>query len=234
MPQPTAGTCGTRDDGCGPVSLLSADASAASPIASACLADERRLGDLIAAARRNEPGALGELLAAARGYLVRIADGRIPTEVRAHLAPSDVVQNTTVAAHAALTSFQGTTVAEFYGWLRAILANDVFDALRRQRSYDRAVVLGPGSAAARAPERSPTAPTRPTEASAIRRDDAMVVARVLDTLGAETREVMRLRYWEDLPFAEIAVRLGRSDNAVRKLWYRAVKRLQLALSAGDG
>ena len=38
--------------------------------------------------------------------------------------------------------------------------------------------------------------------------------------------MLRLRYWDGLTFPEIGERLGRSPDAVRKLWYRAVERLQ--------
>lgn len=46
--------------------------------------------------------------------------------------------------------------------------------------------------------------------------------------------MVRLRYWDGLSFPEIGRRLGRSDEAVRKVWYRAVARLQDAPAHGDG
>jgi DNA-directed RNA polymerase specialized sigma24 family protein len=42
--------------------------------------------------------------------------------------------------------------------------------------------------------------------------------------------VLHLRYWEGLSFVEIAGRLGRSPDAVRKLWYRAIGRLQAEMT----
>ena len=45
-------------------------------------------------------------------------------------------------------------------------------------------------------------------------------------LSNDHRSVLRLRYWDGLTFPEIGERLGRSPDAVRKLWYRAVERLQ--------
>jgi RNA polymerase sigma-70 factor (ECF subfamily) len=45
-------------------------------------------------------------------------------------------------------------------------------------------------------------------------------------LSGDHHAVLRLRYWEGLSFPEIGQRLGRSTDAVRKLWYRAVERLQ--------
>jgi len=53
---------------------------------------------------------------------------------------------------------------------------------------------------------------------------------VFSRLPAEYRLVLELRYWGGLSFVDIAPRLGRSPEAVRKLWYRAVERVQEELS----
>lgn len=196
------------------------------------------LGDLVASAKAGVPGALGDLLDAARGYLLAIAARRLPTDRSPHLAPSDIVQETAVDAQAAFSDFRGDSTAQFLAWLRSILLHNVGDAVRRERSYLEAVDRFCSVPLARVPpdldtaRRSPTGHPRPTEASAIRRDDAALLARVLHTLGDDARTVVRLRYWEGLSFVDIGQRMGRSDNAVRKVWYRAVARLQEELRAG--
>jgi DNA-directed RNA polymerase specialized sigma24 family protein len=43
---------------------------------------------------------------------------------------------------------------------------------------------------------------------------------------AEYREVIRLRNLEDLPFAEVAARMGQPESKVRVWWVRAVKQLR--------
>lgn len=192
----------------------------------------RDLERLIAAARAGEHGALGELLDAARGYLLAIAARELPADVRPHLAPSDVVQETAIDVQTAFAGFEGSSAPRFLGWLRGILLHNVGDAVRRRRAYQRALdrhacVVPPGAPPDRdTARRSPTALRRPTEASAIRRDDASLAASVLATLGDDARRVVHLRYWEGLSFVEIGRRMGRSDEAVRKVWFRAVARLQ--------
>lgn len=198
------------------------------------------LGDLVAAAKAGEPGALGMLFDAARGYLLSIASRRLLAHAGPHLAPSDIVQETAVDAQAAFAGFRGENSAQFLAWMRVILLHNVGDAVRRQRAYREAVDRCRSVPVAPAPpdldtaRRSPTRHPRPTEASAIRRDDAALLARVLRTLGEDARTVVRFRYWEGLSFVEIGRRMGRSDNAVRKVWYRAVARLQEELEAGKG
>ena len=45
------------------------------------------------------------------------------------------------------------------------------------------------------------------------------------------RRVIVLRNQEDRPFEEIAVMMNRSENAVRKLWFRAIELLQQEMDA---
>jgi DNA-directed RNA polymerase specialized sigma24 family protein len=45
-------------------------------------------------------------------------------------------------------------------------------------------------------------------------------------LSADHQAVLRMRYWDGLSFVEIGDRMSRSPDAVRKLWFRAVQRLQ--------
>jgi len=193
-------------------------------------ADESRIARLITAARGGDATALGELLVAVRKYLVFIAKRRLPSDLGPHFAPSDLAQETAIEAHVAFGGFRGSTVPEFLTWIRVILLNNVTDAVRRSRSYDRAVARAarrssaPGLPADEQ-HRSPTV-GRPPEASAIRRDEAQFVERILAGLSADSREVVRLRYWDGLTFPDIGKRLGRSENAVRKTWHRAISRLQ--------
>ena len=64
---------------------------------------------------------------------------------------------------------------------------------------------------------------------AIRREQAVVLADALETLPPDYREVFVLRILEHVPIEEIAARMNRSVNAVRKLWTRAMVALEKAL-----
>ena len=70
-------------------------------------------------------------------------------------------------------------------------------------------------------------PTPSRDVMAGERADAVraAIARLPD----DYQTVLRLRYDEDLPFDEVARCMGRTANAVRKLWSRAVERLQQEL-----
>ncbi len=68
-------------------------------------------------------------------------------------------------------------------------------------------------------------------AHAVRREQAVLLADALARLPADYREVFILRNLEQVPVNEIAARMDRSPNAVRKLWSRAMVALKLALEA---
>jgi RNA polymerase sigma-70 factor (ECF subfamily) len=52
------------------------------------------------------------------------------------------------------------------------------------------------------------------------------LAKLLERLPADYREVIVLRSLEELPYEEVASRMGRSAGAVRVLWVRALARLR--------
>jgi RNA polymerase sigma factor (sigma-70 family) len=62
-------------------------------------------------------------------------------------------------------------------------------------------------------------------------EKAQAVEAALARLPEDYRRIIRWRYEDDLPFEEIAQLLQRSENAVRKLWFRAIERLQQELDA---
>lgn len=64
----------------------------------------------------------------------------------------------------------------------------------------------------------------------MRRENAALLADVLHRLPEDYQTVLRLRYWDGLTFTQIGAQLGRSAEAARKLWYRAVVMLQTELN----
>lgn len=184
---------------------------------------------LLDAARRGHDDAFGKLFETFRRHLLLVAHEELPPVLRGKVGASDLVQETAVDARRDFPAFRGSTTEECFSWLRAILRNNVVDAVRRYgTSQKRAAGL----------EVSLASPTGRREGamlaashglpdrSAIRREDAGLLAEALGRLSVDHQAVLRLRYWEGLSFVEISDRMARSPDAVRKLWYRAVQRLQ--------
>ena len=66
-------------------------------------------------------------------------------------------------------------------------------------------------------------------ASCIAKEESEALRAALHRLPEDYRTVLRLRNWECLPLAEVGRRMNRSEEAARKLWSRAIVRLQQEL-----
>jgi RNA polymerase sigma-70 factor (ECF subfamily) len=192
--------------------------------------------ELLTAARRGSQPALGRLFEIARAHLLFLAENELPSSIRAKIGASDIVQDTAYDAHRGFAGFSGTTSEEFIAWLRAILQHNVIDAVRRfegsrKRDVGRELTLrshheSGGNGGDHVPI---SLCSKPPDRSAIRREDSAAILAAVARLPDDYRMVLELRYWEGLTFQEIGVRVGRSGEAVRKLWYRGVRQLQCDL-----
>lgn len=190
---------------------------------------------LLAAARSGAPDALGRIFEAARGHLLQLAERELPPELRAKIGPSDLVQETAIEMQRDFGRFSGTTAEECFAWLRKILRNNAVDAVRHyrdtlKRNVDREVSLS------EKPNRTDGGLVdgrRSPDVSAIRREEADALTHVLPRLPADERQVLELRYWSGMSFADIAAQMGRSPKTVRKLWYQAISRTQQELAPKD-
>jgi RNA polymerase sigma-70 factor, ECF subfamily len=185
-------------------------------------------------ARAGDKPALGQLLELYRNYLRLMARSLIRPPLHVQLDASDLVQETFLKAHREFAQFAGSGERELAAWLRQILvrtlANQANHHLargrdqRRQESLD--VLLARSSQAIQ--EQMADSIASPSS-HAIDREQAVILADALTRLPADYREVFILRNLEQVPLDEIAARMGRSPNAVRKLWARAMVALKQAM-----
>lgn len=56
--------------------------------------------------------------------------------------------------------------------------------------------------------------------------DAEKILSVLDTLSEDKQKIIKMRFYEDLKFAEIAEILHKSEDAVKKMFYRTIEELK--------
>ena len=182
---------------------------------------------LIRDARAGDAAALSELIGTWRTYLLHVAENETPAELKQKVGASDLVQSACLDIHQHFEDFRGATVAEWRVWLRRMLVRDVQDARRRFLGTEKRAAWRErrlqDSTGLRYDlsdqEGTPSAALMAQEESAVLRD-------ALQRLSEEYRQVLQLRNWECLAFAEIGRRMQRSEEAARKLWSRAVIRLQ--------
>jgi RNA polymerase sigma-70 factor (ECF subfamily) len=172
---------------------------------------------------------MGQLIAHLRRYLLLVANQELSPALRRKVGPSDLVQETFVQLQHNLGQFRGGTEQELRAWVRKILINGIHDVERRYRAGVRDVQreqpLAGDSVAGILPS-EPQTETPGPRSNAIQRERSEDLQRAISRLPDEYREVLRLRTWERLSFAEVGQRMNRSPDAVRMLWKRAVQRLQ--------
>jgi RNA polymerase sigma-70 factor (ECF subfamily) len=179
---------------------------------------------LLTAARAGDAQALGALLEQFRSYLLTVANGEWADPLHAKLGPSDVVQDTFLEAYRLFERFGGAQAEELRAWLRAILLNKLADARARflatqKRAPQREQALD----SERSPDLAGAGSTPSSQAS--KREQTAALLHALERLPEPYRQVVAWRQWDDLPFAEIGRRLGRSEGAARMLYVRALERL---------
>lgn len=65
-----------------------------------------------------------------------------------------------------------------------------------------------------------------TDLSPADKMDAEKILSILDTLSEDKQKILKMRFWEDLKFSEIAKNLNKSEDAVKKMFYRTVEELK--------
>src|SRR5690606_27094331 len=93
--------------------------------------------EAFAAARQGETNAVGELLESYRAYLRFLAENQLRGRYPHRISPSDIVQETMLAAHRGFADFRGQSQGEFSAWLRKILSHQLLTALDRHLSLKR-------------------------------------------------------------------------------------------------
>ena len=184
----------------------------------------------LAAARAGSSEALGQVLETFRGYLLLVADRELDPELRAKGGASDLVQDTFLEAQRDFGQFHGASVDELRAWLRRLLLNNVANFTRQfreraKRDVGREIPLEAGGSSH---ERGAglAADVLSPSGQAVAHEQAEALARAVQRLPPDYRQVLALRHEEQLSFEEIGQRMQRTANAARMLWLRAVERLQ--------
>ncbi len=185
--------------------------------------------------RSGDQEAQGVLLNRYRDYLLNEARALIGVVPRTIMEPADLVQETYLKAHRDFRRFAGSREPELLAWLRRILVRTWADQVKHYRAQRRdyrrqesleMILEKPGTIAARTLAASAL---RPSD-QAMRREQATILADSLARLPEDYREVIVLRHLEQFSIGEISTRMGRSANAVRKLWSRAMAALSQELT----
>jgi len=194
---------------------------------------------LLQSARQGELDPLGQLLRSYQNYLTILAASQLDRRVRRRVSPSDLVQETMLAAHRDFPQFRGRSEPEFLAWLRQVflscLRHSIDEHVRAKKrdircevSIDQTLERLDRSAECLAVQLADPGPS--PSAAVHRRERAVELADQLAQLKPDYRDVIVLRNLQGLKFEEIAERLERKPGTVRMLWLRAMEKLRQSVS----
>ena len=189
---------------------------------------------LIRDGKEGDANALSTLFARYQERVLRIVRLRLsaPLRDRLRLQSMDILQETFLHAIRKLKDFEPTTEASFLHWLSRIVENVIRDQMdysragkrdtAAERSLDQSIALQSGHAHLR--DLIPDEGTSPTQA-VVRKGIRSIVDNLLLELEESERELIIQRKLEGLTFGEMAAELGKSEDAVRKLFNRSFQKL---------
>lgn len=205
--------------------------------------DDSTFGDdvvlvrLLEQARAGDAQAEEELFRRLYPYMLLCARTELDSELRGQVRESDVVQQSCLEAHRDIRRFEGSDVSGFVQWIEAILRANVADLRRRiearkrhgqgELSLDDSQSSRIQSLKENLQDPGPTANSSGLTGSSSK---DLELDQALERLPEDYRTVILLRHRDKLSFAEIGNQTGRSMDAARMLWTRAIKRLQSELS----
>lgn len=176
---------------------------------------------LVERARLGDRSALDALIARIKPKLEAAADRLLKGDLGAKVRRSDLIQSAMMQIFRGMDSFRGQTEPEFAAWALRVLKNE---SLQTRRFFGRGKRTGE--------------PPKPAEVATPSRvmsnkEEHAILLKAMAALDDDQREALQLKILEDLPHAEIAARLGKTEGAVRMLVARARRNLALQIERLD-
>lgn len=174
-------------------------------------------------AQRGSNDALDALYRRCAGKLLPFIRIKMGRALRAEVESADILQAVLLKSFTRLSQLQDP--AAVMAWLSRIAEHEIRDrvdyAHRQRRDAQRRVPLDDA--------RELPSPVRQALSLAIANEESERIERALEALPDGQREAIVLRKFEELTFPEMAVRLGKSEDACRMMFARAMASLTLQL-----
>ena len=184
---------------------------------------------LLERARTGSPEAVNRLYERVSARVLAYIRLRLGRELRSRLESRDILQATLLKSFENLHEFRGNETGSLLAWLARIADNEIRDTFDRVHRQKRDV--------ARETPLDDAAPVPAITRSALSRiiidERARQLEAALDTLSPDHRDVILMRKFAELSFAEIGRRTGRSADASRMLFARAMAALTVAVTTGQ-
>ena len=206
------------------------------------IADSENTDALVAKAAMGDERAFALLISRYSDRLKRMIGLRLDRRLRGRVGASDIVQEALIEVQRRLGEYQRDPPMGFFLWLRAIAADKLLNAHRthlgtQKRDAAREVSLFrrpmPEACSVSLAQHLLGQITSPTRAIA-RAETQLMVQEVLNRMDPMDREILILKYFEQLTTSEAAAELGIKRSTAGKRYISALKRLKQALSSIPG
>jgi RNA polymerase sigma-70 factor, ECF subfamily len=193
---------------------------------------------LLRDAARGDQTALRSLLERHRERLRRMVALRLDSRLSARVDASDVVQEALMDAARKLADYERDRPLPFYPWLHRLTAERLAVIHRKHRRGTRSVgreqhdTVWPDDSAGLLVDHLVDRDTTPGH-DLVREERRQRVRDALEQLTPPDREVLVMRYIEDLTFPEIAAILEVGESAAKMRHLRAIGRIRTVLRADD-
>ena len=188
---------------------------------------------LLTRIEHGEADAMAPLLARYRSRLKRLVSLRMDQRMAGRVDPSDIVQETLVKAAERLPAYASRRPLPFYPWLRQLAIERLVEAHRLHIQSQRRSVLRERELAFGLSETGRTslaeclATLSRSPSANLRRQEMMEQAQaIVERLPHRDRDVLVLRYLEQLSTRDAAAVLGISENTFAQRHVRALQRVR--------
>ncbi len=158
-------------------------------------------------------------------FLTSFVRTTMPWSLQRFLGASDVVQSVLIRVRLQSHQFQGDSEQQFRSWVLQIARRKIVDGMRRYRLATQAEQEQRLSHLARARAVAKKNVPEPDEC-AMAHEQSEMVLDALESLPADIRQVVMLRYTRELTFEQIADELGVSPATCRRRWLNGCQLLK--------
>jgi RNA polymerase sigma-70 factor (ECF subfamily) len=180
--------------------------------------DEVAIERLVVRAKAGDAEAFGALFDHYGGPVYRFVASRVHRPADAE----DLTQTVFVKALEALPRYEARGIP-FGGWLFRLARNTVIDHVRTRHDHAELDAL----------VEQPTADLGPDELI-LTKHEIEEMARAIDVLTDEQRDVIALRFFAGLSAREAAIAMDKQEGTIRGLQFRAIAALRRELGIGEG
>lgn len=180
--------------------------------------------ELLQRARAGDASAFNELFRRSRPTLDKWASRRRTWLPPGDDRPSDISQDISVRVLRGFPAFKGNTAGEWFSWLKEVFRNHLAQAHRdahRQKRETPGVVSLDSEEVAEAPSRDRS----PSQLTAHQEEWRRLFVCIYQ-LPEDQGEAIKLYHLKELPVAEIARRMGKTESSVSGLLHRGWKQVR--------